>query len=171
MRTVEDIHWEACVQLFPQGNVDPSGNPLLAGCRKKIAQHCKRSHELKMSSSYSSGLNWLEQISNLHFIWKPIMSLHLQEHTWHMLWSSGFRAPLDLTENHFSTNNQQQFLYSISLLWAMFPKENKNFLKCRIIVAYRGIQISNNTWKNWHVSTKLDKTRIRGAERDAQSLK
>lgn len=59
MRTVEDIHWEACVQLFPQGNVDPSGDLLLAGCRKKIAvaRHCKCPHELKMSSSYSSGLN------------------------------------------------------------------------------------------------------------------
>ena len=30
MRTMEQIQWEACVQLFPQGNVDPSGNPLLA---------------------------------------------------------------------------------------------------------------------------------------------
>lgn len=28
-RSVEDIHWEAPVQLFPWGNVDPSGNPLL----------------------------------------------------------------------------------------------------------------------------------------------
>lgn len=59
MRNVEHIQWEACVQLFPQGNVDPSGNPLLAGCRKKIAlaRHYKCFHELKMSSSYSSGLN------------------------------------------------------------------------------------------------------------------
>ena len=31
MRTVENIQWEACVQLFPQGSVDPSGNPLLGG--------------------------------------------------------------------------------------------------------------------------------------------
>lgn len=40
--------------------------PLLAGYRKKmaVAQHSKCSHELKMSSSYSSGSNWLEQISN-----------------------------------------------------------------------------------------------------------
>lgn len=58
-RTMEGIDSEARVQLLPQGNVDPSGDPLLAGCRKKIAMalHCKRCHELKMSSSYSSGLN------------------------------------------------------------------------------------------------------------------
>lgn len=137
MRTVEDIRWRGggCVQLFPQGNVDPSGNPLLAGCRKKIAmaQHCKRSHELKMSSSYSSGLNWLEQISNLHFIWKPItiMFLHLQDHIWHIY---GHQVSgLLWTEHHFSTKNQQQFLQNRILLWPMFTKENKNLLKCRMI--------------------------------------
>ncbi len=36
---------------------------------------------------------------------------------------------------------------------------------------YRGIQISKNTSKNWHGSTKLDKIRIHGAERDELSLK
>lgn len=45
MGAVEDIQWKACVQLFPQGNVDPSGNLLLADCRRKIAlaRHCKYS--------------------------------------------------------------------------------------------------------------------------------
>ena len=56
MGTVEDIHWEARVQLFPRGNVDPSGDALLVG-KIAVARHCKRPHELKMSSSYSSGLN------------------------------------------------------------------------------------------------------------------
>lgn len=58
MGAVEDVQWEAYVQLFPQGNVDPYGNLLLAGCSKKIAlaRHCKYSNELKMSSTYSSGL-------------------------------------------------------------------------------------------------------------------
>lgn len=42
-----------------QGSVNPFVDPLLAGCRKKIAVawHCKRYHELKMSLSYSSGLD------------------------------------------------------------------------------------------------------------------
>lgn len=39
----QDFHQEVRVQLSPRGNVDPSGNPLLAGCRRKIAvaQHSK----------------------------------------------------------------------------------------------------------------------------------
>lgn len=88
MGAVEDVRWGARGQLFPWGNVDPSGNPLLASDMKKIAlaQHCKHCHELNMSSTYSSGLNWLEQIYNLHLIWNPISIafFYLQNHTWHV---------------------------------------------------------------------------------------
>ncbi len=98
------------------------------GGRKKIAmaQHCKRSHELKMSSSYSSGLNWLEQISNLQFIWKPItiMSLHLQDHTWHiyghqvsgLLWTWQSTILVPIINNNFCKTGL------LFLFWALFLK-------------------------------------------------
>lgn len=162
----EHVQREASViQLFPQGNADPSGNLLLAGCRKQIAlaRHCKCSHELKMSSSYSSGLNWVEQIHNLHLMWThvTVTFFHLENHMTPLV---RFPGSFWTWQNTLRTNNLPQ--PASKIFYIMYPGKCI-LLHCTMSRVRQGQcdAEKKHPWNDHHISLKWSAINCAGSLR------